>query len=150
MAAPTVTTDLITPVLTPQEVYLSDHTSWNNARPATSFPVLSSTYRFYPNATAWRAWDDEIVAVQTDGTNSCAGQTCVWRFAHHRSDVRSDVNVQKTYFWYQPLAVISQDGRWALFQSNWEKMLGTTTDPPESGDGLYRTDIFLLELKPGP
>ena len=30
---PTHTTDLIPQVLTPQEIYLADHTSWSNARP---------------------------------------------------------------------------------------------------------------------
>jgi len=141
LATPTSTTDLIVPVLTPQQVYLADHTSWNNAHRTRQVPVLSSTYRYYNgglNTTPWRAWDDELIAVQTSG-----GST-VWRFAHHRSDVEYDGNPSATYFWYLPRAVISPNGRWALFTSNWEKSLGLATGA-EPG-GAYRTDVFVVSL----
>src|SRR6185503_11796966 len=69
LAAPESTSDLISPPPAPQEIYIADHTSWNNASMNSSWPVLSSLYRYYNgtfNTTPWRAWDDEIVAIQTD------------------------------------------------------------------------------------
>jgi hypothetical protein len=141
LASPAATRDLITTVLQPKEVYLSDHTTWNNARPERLTPVVSGLYRYGTNTSAWRAWDDEIVAVQTD----TAANATVWRFAHHRSDVSYDGDPASVAFWYQPHPNVSQDGRWVLFTSNWEKTLGV--DPAgEAGTGA-RQDVFLLELK---
>jgi hypothetical protein len=144
LSAPAITSDLIHPVLTPAQTFLADHTSWNNARPDRRVPILSSLYRYYKNSyntTPWRAWDDEIVAIDTSGAGT------VWRFAHHRSDITADLPGDGTYFWYQPHANISPNGRWALFTSNWEKSLGiaAVTEP----DGLYRTDVFLVALGAG-
>jgi hypothetical protein len=147
LSAPAATSDLINPPLSPREIYLADHTSWNNAQPDRRVPILSSTYRYYNgtfNTTPWRPWDDEIIAIQTDG----GGAATVWRFAHHRSNIQRDDGIDGTYFWYQPHAVISPDGRWALFTSNWEKTLGTAVGSEPSG--LYRTDVFLVSLAAGP
>ena len=139
--APALTSDLIHPVLTPPQTFLADHTSWNNAQPDRRVPILSSLYRYYKhsyNTAPWRAWDDEIVAIETGGGGT------VWRFAHHRSDITADLPGDGTYFWYQPHANVSPDGRWALFTSNWEKSLGVAavTEP----DGIHRTDVFLVAL----
>jgi hypothetical protein len=87
--------------------------------------VLVSTYRERTNSSPWRAWDDEILAVRTDGE-----VVTVWRFAHHRS--------RYTKFWDSPRGNVSQDGRWFLFTSNWEGTLGTD-----------RVDAFIVEL-PAP
>jgi hypothetical protein len=141
LASPLTTRDLITKVQTPKETYLSDHTTWNNARPDRLMPVVSSLYRFGTNTTAWRAWDDEIVAIQTDAPGANA---TVWRFAHHRSDVSYDGDPSRTAFWYQPLPNVSQDGRFVLFSSNWEKTLGI--DPTGEAGTAARQDVFLLEL----
>lgn len=144
LATPNTTSDLINPVLTPPQTFLADHTSWNNAQPERRVPILSSLYRYYKNTyntTPWRAWDDEIVAIQTDGGGA------VWRFAHHRSNVTNDLGNDGTYFWYQPRANLAPNGRWALFTSNWEKTLGVAaiTEP----DGIYRTDVFIVGLAAG-
>ncbi len=136
LAAPANTSDLISPVLTPKEVYLADHTTWNNAQPDRMVPVISSTYRYGTNTTAWRAWDDEII-----GIDPASG--IVYRFAHHRSSVGSDSNAAQPYFWYEPIANISPDGRWVLFTSNWEKTLGT-----DSSEGTARQDVFVVQLTP--
>jgi hypothetical protein len=147
LATPDSAADLIVPMLSPQEVYVADHTSWNNAQPDRLVPILSSLYRYYNgtfNTAPWRAWDDEIVAIQTDAGS--AGAT-VWRFAHHRSNIARDDGVDGTYFWYQPHGVISPNGRWALFTSNWEKSLGLAANPEP--DGRYRTDVFLVALAAG-
>jgi hypothetical protein len=131
--------DLINPVLLPKEIYLSDHSSWNNAQPGVLVPFLSATYRYGNNITPWRAWDDEIVAVQSDVAPGVSAT--VWRFGHHRSDVGSDSNPSTPYFWYEPIANMAPNGRWALFTSNWEKTLGI--DPT---DGTHRQDVFIVEL----
>jgi hypothetical protein len=70
----------------------------------------------------------------------------VWRFAHHRSDVTYDGDASRVAFWYQPHPNVSQDGRWVLFTSNWEKTLGVDV-APEAGTAA-RQDVFLVELKP--
>jgi hypothetical protein len=145
LGAPNTTTDLINPVLTPAETYLADHTSWNNARADRNVPILSALYRYYKNSyntTPWRPWDDEIVAIQTDTPGGA-----VWRFAHHRSNITADVPGDGTYFWYQPRANISPNGRYALFTSNWEKTLGLAVGAEP--DGLYRTDVFVVSLLAG-
>lgn len=135
------TSDLIAPVQAVKEVYLADHTSWNNAQPSTLVPVISSTYRFGNNTAPWRAWDDEIIGIDT----ASLGGGNVWRFAHHRSLVASDSNPTAPYFWYQPIANVSPDGKWAVFTSNWEKSLGT-----DSAEGTFRQDVFLVQLTPRP
>jgi hypothetical protein len=143
LATPAVTSDLIKTVLTPKEIYLDDHNSWNNAQADTLVPFLSGFYRYGDNTTAWRAWDDEIVAVQT---GAGAADATVWRFAHHRSDTKNEADPLNPSFWYEPRPSISQDGRWAIFTSNWEKTLGT--DPSGGWGASYRQDVFLIELKP--
>jgi hypothetical protein len=145
LAAPTSPRDLITPVLTPKEIYLDDHNSWNNAQPDAFVPFVSGFYRYGSNTTAWRAWDDEIVAVQTSA--GAAGAT-VWRFAHHRSDTANDVSPSSPAFWYLPRPNVSQDGRWAIFTSNREKTLGI--DAAGQWGASYRQDVFLVELAPQP
>jgi hypothetical protein len=145
LASPFVTRDIITTVLSPKEVYLADHSTWNNARPDNSAPFVSAIYRHPTSTTPWRAWDDEIIAVQTNAAPGA--EPAVWRFAHHRSDVTSDLDATVTSFWYMPRPNVSPDGRWALFTSNWEKTLGADLrgDP---GAGA-RQDVFLVALKAG-
>ena len=145
LSDPVATTDLINPVQDPTVVFIADHTSWNNAQAAVRVPILSSLYRYGAPPPPWRAWDDEIVAIQTDAAP--AGAT-VWRFAHHRSAIAADVSGQSSYFWYFPRAMISPNGRFALFTSNWEKTLGgSVTGEPA---GAYRTDVFIVALDTPP
>jgi hypothetical protein len=142
LSNPLDTRDVITNVLTPRVVYMADHTTWNNARPDRLVPFISGLYRYGTDTTAPRAWDGEIVAVQTDAP--AGADAIVWRFAHHRSDVRSDLDAARSSFWYMPRPNVSPDGRWVLFTSNWEKTLGI--DPTgEPGSGA-RQDVFLVKL----
>jgi hypothetical protein len=146
LSTPQTSVDLINPMLSPRQTYIADHTSWNNAQPDRRVPILSGLYRYYKNTlntTPWRPWDDEIVAIQTDA----AAGARVWRFAHHRSNITMDVPGDGTYFWYQPHANISPNGRWALFTSNWEKTLGTAVGG--EAEGIYRTDVFIVRLLGG-
>lgn len=144
LATPLVTRDLITNVLTPKEIYLADHTTWNNASASRMMPVISGLMRAPASTTAWRAWDDEIVAIQTDA--AAGADAVVWRFAHHRSDVRSDTDPMGVSFWYEPRPNVSPDGRWVMFTSNWEKTLGT--DPTGDPTTRARQDVFIVKLQP--
>jgi hypothetical protein len=147
LASPNSTSSLISPQLSPLQPCIADHTSWNNAQAGVRVPVLSSLYRYTaepcPLPPAWRTWDDEIVTIQTNAP----GHATVWRFAHHRSRVARDDTGSGSYFWYQPHAVISPNGRWALFTSNWEKTLGLATN--SEPEGIFRTDVFVVRLLAG-
>jgi hypothetical protein len=134
------TSDLINPPQAVKEIYMADHTTWNNARPDALVPVISSTYRYGNNTAPWRAWDDEIIGIDTRN----GGGGLVWRFAHHRSIVGSDSDPTTPYFWYEPIANVSPDGKWVVFTSNWEKTLGT-----DSAEGTKRQDVFMVQLTPG-
>jgi hypothetical protein len=131
LATPTANHDLITPVLSPQETYAGDHASWNNAQAGALVPFVTAYYRTSSENAPWRPWDDEIIGVETAGGSNAT----VWRFAHHRTSLVS--------FWDTPRANVSQDGRWALFTSNWERTLGA--DP----GGGPREDVFMVELRGG-
>jgi hypothetical protein len=143
LSNPFATRDLVTNVLTPKVVYMADHATWNNAQPDRLAPFISGTYRYGADATTPRAWDDEIVAVQTDAP--AGADAVVWRFAHHRSDIRNDLDPARTSFWYMPRPNVSSDGRWVLFTSNWEKTLGT--DPTGETGASFRQDVFLVQLR---
>jgi Putative Ig domain len=106
---------------------------------------VSGTYRFGTNTAPWRAWDDEILAIQTDAP--AEAESTVWRFAHHRSNVAYDGDATRLAFWYQPHPNVSRDGKWILFTSNWEKTLGT--DSAGEAGTAARQDVFLLALRPG-
>lgn len=139
LSAPLVARDVIERVMMPKQVYLADHPTWNNAQPDRAVPFVTATYRYGANSVEWRAWDDEILAIPTDGGAD------VWRLAHHRSDVRRDGAPAQTSFWYTPRPNVSPDGRWVLFTSNWEKTLGT--DPKAQAGEQARQDVFLLQLR---
>jgi hypothetical protein len=143
LSTPLQTRDLITNVLLPKQIYLADHSTWNNARPDQMTPFISGIFRAPTSETEWRAWDDEIVAVQTDAAPGA--DATVWRFAHHRSDVRADHNLTGISFWYEPRPNVSPDGRWVMFTSNWEKTLGT--DPTADASTTRRQDVFVVDLK---
>lgn len=144
LSMPMTSRDVLPQVLTPQEVYISDHSTWNNARSDQLVPYVSGLFRYgTSNTTPWRALDDEIVAVETD----VPGQNpTIWRFAHHRSDVADDTNASNTSFWYEPRPNVSDDGRWVMFTSNWEKTLGT--DPAGDTGSGFRQDVFIVQLAP--
>jgi hypothetical protein len=142
LKSPLISRDLITPIVTPKEIYMADHPTWNNARPDRLVPFITATYRYGVEPVEWRPWDDEILAVQTDVGE---GGAEVFRLAHHRSNVSKDGAPDQTSFWYMPRPNVSQDGRWVLFTSNWEKRLGTDAKAP-AGERA-RQDVFLLRLK---
>ena len=111
------------------------HFSWNNVNPEDSTPICFSTYRrSNPNTAATPLsvdgpWENEIDCAQTDGKGSK-----VWRFAHTYSTAKNG-------FWSTPRGNVSQDGRFFMFTSDWQNMLG------ETDRKKFRTDVFVVELK---
>ena len=136
------TSDLIAPVQAVKEVYLADHTTWNNAQPddARAGHLVDLPFRHQHRR---RGGPGTTRSSPIDTANGGGGN--VWRFAHHRSNVASDTNPAAPYFWYEPIANVSPDGKWVVFTSNWEKTLGT-----DSSEGTSRQDVFLVQLTPLP
>ena len=131
LATPLTRRDVLPHVLTPEEIYVDGHTSWNNATPDNGAPFFTELYRYGQSLTdPWRAFDDEIIAV---AANMPDQDPIVHRFCHHRSSGEN--------FWDQPRVNVAPDGRSAIFTSNWENSLGT--DP---SDNSFRQDVFLLQL----
>ncbi|MGE5488952.1 MAG: hypothetical protein ACM3ZB_14145 [bacterium] len=111
----------------PHTPIASGHHSWNNARPDVLVPVVGSLVRDARRTDVpWRAWDNEIVAIATDGSGT------VYRIAHHRAVW------DRSEFWDDPRGNISQDGRYFSFTSNWGKSVGAN-----------RRDVFVVELPAG-
>jgi hypothetical protein len=129
------TTPLIKPLPAVQGWY-DLHISWNNVNAGDSNPACVSTYRRdNPNRpgtapTVLGPWENEIVCVKTDQTDSK-----VWRFAHTYSTAQNG-------FWSSPRGNISQDGRFYMFTSDWEDQLGRVGSTSQ-----FRTDVFIVELK---
>ena len=79
------TSDLISPVLASKEIYLADHTTWNNA--AVNAVPVSSTYRYGNNTAPWRAWDDRIIGTDDERHRRHRVALC-----HHRSNIGSEAD----------------------------------------------------------
>jgi hypothetical protein len=113
------------------------HPSWNNARPSLAVPFLADMRMTGSSIFPTRSWDDELIAVATDGSNK------VWRFAHMHA-------VQTGFYYTVPFAHVSPDGRYALISSNWGETLGYATDFQGSYNGTptdqKRVDVFLVDL----
>ena len=113
------------------------HPSWNNARPNTALPFITDMRVASPSIFPVRSWDDELIAVATDGSNK------VWRFAHMHAG-------QTGYYFTVPFAHVSPDGQYALINSNWGGTLGTASEAQGTYNGNVadqkRVDVFLIEL----
>lgn len=128
IATPHSCSNVLPATLTPQEVYIEDHSNWRNNSGGNAEPYFSFTWRHDSNTDAWRAWDNEILAILTDGST-------VWRFCHTQSN-------NTDQFWNQPIGHVNFDGSWALFTSNWMGTMGMDT-----GQGIARQDVFLVHLQ---
>ena len=135
--APNTVRELVLPYPTPLDFYAGSHANWANAQPDKLMPMIAAMFRYGGNTSPWREWDEEVIAIRTDGV-----ETRVWRFAHHRSDYNHNGAGDTNTFWYMPRPVISPNGRWAMFTSNWEKTLGHDTREVNA-----RQDVFLVKLQ---
>jgi hypothetical protein len=115
--------ELISPLASPIDFAVDSHPSWNNVRAGEGQPVCLTNYYTTRPPVYKRAWDEEVICIRTDGV-----QSQVWRFAHHRT--------RGLNFNSLPRGNVSQDGRFFMFNSDWDGTVGT---------GRY--DVFMVELK---
>jgi hypothetical protein len=108
----------------------AQHFTWSNVDVNDSTPVCGSTYSYDGDTTVDQPYAGEVFCVETDGLAST-----VWRFAHNRATYISP------YFQTQPLGVVSMDGHFFLFTSDWDAQLGLGTD------GTPRSDVFIVKLE---
>ena len=126
-------TPLISPAPSPADGSASASVSWQNATSGGLSPVIVETMRQPADTGPWRAWDEEILAVRTDGT-----QSTVWRFAHTFNTYTGTIYSDNFYYLFIPR--VSQNGQFVLFDSNWNATLGT------DASGQPRTDAFIVAL----
>jgi hypothetical protein len=105
------------------------HFTWNNVNQKDATPMCGSVYTYYAEDVIKRPYDEEIFCLETDGLKST-----IWRFVHHRSKVDED------NFNTQPLVSVSRNGRFLLFNSNWDRQLGTLRN------GQPRSDVWIVKL----
>jgi len=105
----------------------ADHSSWFNSLTNPAAPILQSRYTI---SSCPHAWTGEILGISVDGSNK------VWRFAHNHMGKAS------CYF-ADAFAQISNDGKWALFSSYWDGMLGAESGGFGCGS---RIDTFIVDL----
>lgn len=133
---------LISPLPSPASSHVSSSLTWANAIAGASLPVIAETMRQPGDSDPWRAWDNELIAIRTDvAADGGAPSSEVWRFAHNFNDYDGGMYSDAFYYLYIPR--VSQDGRFVLFDSNWNKGLGI------DGQGNQRTDMFIAAL-PNP
>lgn len=151
--------ELVSPVCSPISSFSEDHTSFIVSGTSNQFaPVVSITYRnwdgphavqnapiSYANTEVWGPLDEEIIKLSTDGSG------IIYRFAHHRTRTWREPEagwLLGNEFYATPLFSASMDGRFVLFNSNWEHTLGLSAhdyDPV-----IHRTDMFVAEFNPSP
>jgi hypothetical protein len=133
-ALPSTSAPLVAPLLTPLDKLASSSMSWQNAvGGGKSAPVIVETMRQPSDSGPLRAWDDELLALSTDGT-----QSTVWRFAHTFNTYSGTTFSDNFYYLFIPR--VSQNGWFVLFDSNWNGTLGT------DANGNPRTDAFIAVL----
>lgn len=86
------------------------------------------------SADGWQAMDGELFFIHTDSTIATPH---VERFAHHRSS--------SCGYWVQPRASLAQDGRYAIFASDWAA--GTGSNSCGGSYELGAGDAYLIELR---
>jgi hypothetical protein len=146
LAAPSTETPLVTPVPSPVETLASTAIDWENAVPGASAPLaplIVETMRQPANDGGWATWDDELIAVRTDGVletpdGGGAPETEVWRFAHNFNEYQGTIYSDAFYYLYKPR--VSQNGWFVTIDSNWNQTLGMTDA------GVARTDVFIVAL----
>jgi hypothetical protein len=103
--------------------------TWNDANERDNTPVCGSTHNYEGDSSIDEPWAAEIFCIETDGLAST-----VWRFAHNRA------LYVEPYFQTQPLGNVSRDGRFFMFTSTWDGLLG------DASDGTPLSDVFIVHL----
>jgi hypothetical protein len=128
LSNPAQLTPLVWP-LTPGTYGQEKHFTWNNDNSQDTMPMCGSAFTYYAGDVITRPYDGEIFCLETDGIAST-----IWRFVHHRSNADQDV------FNTQPTVSVSRDGRFLLFNSNWDEQLGFLKN------GRPRADMWIVKL----
>lgn len=121
------------------------HVSWHNARSAVLYPVFDSTSRVVSVDAShpWRPYDNEIVAIRTDGTRG------VFRIAHHFSKNTSGGPRAQGYY-DNAFGQVSPDGRFFVYGSNHGMTLsfpsGINPNTGASCAPCQRIDAFVVIL----
>ena len=71
--------------------------SWESSIAGPSTPVIVETMRQPTDTGPWRAWDEEVLAVRTDGVEST-----IWRFAHTFNTYSGTTYSDAYYYLYIP------------------------------------------------
>jgi hypothetical protein len=96
----------------------------SNCPDYSCFDTTSASHLVSNWQSVWPLYAEELLLVKIDGTS-------VYRLAHHHS--RS-----AEYYWAQPHAVISRDGKYVLWDSNF--------DISSTGDANY-ADVYLIKVQ---
>jgi len=122
---------------------LNEHPGWQMDNSSDTNPFCDSTYNTTQFAPV-NVYDDEILCHQT---SQSSGSNVIWRFAHtyatgHGASFEAEFVI----------GAPSADGRWFLWTSDWDGMLGNTNGSSNSctiGRNC-RNDVFIVGLTGGP
>jgi hypothetical protein len=136
----------------PTGIGSDSHLSWNNDDSTDRQPVEQVYYNsgqvggdgsLDPNSnpctSAPNAWLGEVLMVATDGSGK------VWRFAHHRGGQCANPKANVENFGQIPIGNVSQDGKFALFHSNWGWRLGTAYYPAWQASRKYSPGSIIFD-----
>jgi hypothetical protein len=115
-----------------------EHVSWHNAGLNPIAPPVSMRYGPPASPPLWV--EGEIYATAIDGSGT------VYRFCKHRGLPASGA-VEDAWAWVV-CAQVSNDGRWVLFASSWDGMLGASASKDFGVSA--RLDAFILDLGAAP
>jgi hypothetical protein len=119
---------------------VDQHQNWTNADTADSYPFFTTTVLATPTTASYPyvcASADEIEAI-SPGTGT------VYRFAHtFNTDQNPNFSVAEA------IGAVSQDGNYALWSSDWQGTLGSTSGASTcSITTNCRGDVFVVLLTP--
>lgn len=120
---------LVHPLPLPHLWEMEKRFTWSNGRSNDNAPVCGTTYSYDGDQSVTQPYDGEIFCIETDGLRST-----LWRFGHNRAVWNA------SFFYTAPLVNISPDGRFLLFSSSWDNLVGTTDS------GAPRTDVWIMKL----
>lgn len=117
-----------------------DHSGWQMDNSTDTNPSCGTTYNLSSGFPVVNVYDDEILCHQT---SAAAGSNVIWRFGHTYTSTQSS-NFEAEI----ALGASSSDGRWFLWTSDWDGMLGNTSGASNTctlGTNC-RNDVFIMAL----
>jgi hypothetical protein len=120
----------------PTGLPFDQHPSWGGDNPQDNAPFCTTTYT--SQFAEVNTYDNEILCIATSGLG------LVWRFGHTFNSTQSTDFDAKI-----ALGAMSADGKWFLWTSDWDGMLGNTSGASNSctiGTNC-RADVFIIKLQ---